>query len=308
VHVVTTDRVGVLPPPVAGKPAYGVSFSPDGKRLLVGYLLNAEWRGGDDNVVAMYDAVTLARLSAWSVGKGEGEPVVAWPASGGSAGLHLWEPIASARDAGMLRAVAVSPDGTLVASASDKIARVWAAPTLAPRSVLAHPDRVDAVAFAGSASVITAAADGQVRAFSIDGGEPRWTAEVGDIHYGLAVSGQDVVATGHAGFVRIDLATGRVVVRERMAHGMAISALDGGGFARADADGVVRILTRDAKELARILPVRGRAGAWVIAGGGYERIGDAGSGLLCRDSGRVVEFERCAGLERRELLAKALGR
>ena len=63
---------------------------------------------------------------------------------------------------------------------------------------------------------------------------------------------------------------------------------------------------RAAKELARMLPVRESAGAWVIAGGAFERSGDPGRALICRASGKVVPFARCASLERRGLLTNLL--
>jgi hypothetical protein len=264
VHLIRTNRVALLPRSKFTQ-ACGLGLSPDAKRLLVGRQIFVG-RPGDE--VELYDADNLTRLSGWDLGNDDDQPYVAWPTTGGSGGVHLWEPRATA--AVPVHSIAVSP------------------------------------AFAGAGTLIIEQTDG-LTAVSIATGAVLWRADLGAIILGLAASEDVVVATSNrGGFFRLDAQTGRVVVREPSLNGSALAFLPGGNIAHLGVDDAVRVLTPEAKELARILPVRESAGAWVIADGTFERIGDPARELICRASGKVVPFARCASLERRGLLTNLL--
>lgn len=301
-HLIRAERVDLLPR-AKGTHACGLALSPDAKRLLVGRQLF--WHAQGD-AVELYDADNLTRLSGWNLGEDGDQPAVAWPATGGKGGVHWWQPAAAA--AMPVDSIAVSPDGKLVATASadDHTVRLWEVPSLAPRSTAFPSTDGGELVFAGADTLIIER-DGFVTAVATETGLLRWKAELGAVVAGLAASEDVVVATSNrGGFFRLDARTGRVVVREPSLNGSALALLPGGSVAQLNIGGEIRILTSDAKELARILPVRGSAGAWVIAGGAFERIGDPGRELICRASGKVVPFDRCARLERHGLLTDLL--
>jgi outer membrane protein assembly factor BamB len=302
VHLIRKDRIDLLPRSKFTQ-SCGLGLSPDAKHLLVGRLIYLG-RPGDE--VELYDADTLTRLSGWNLGKDDDQPYVAWPATGGSGGVHLWEPQTTA--ATPVHSIAVSPDRKLIAATSyhDNTVHLWEAPSLAPRPTAFDPTDGGKLAFAGAGTLIIEQTDG-LTAVSIATGAVLWRADLGTILLGLAASEDTVLATSdRGGFFRLDARTGRVVVHEPSLNGSALAFLPGGNIAHLGVDDAVRVLTPEAKELARILPVRESAGAWVIADGTFERIGDPARELICRASGKVVPFARCASLERRGLLTNLL--
>ncbi len=116
-------------------------------------------------------------------------------------------------------AVAVSPDGTQIATASwDRTVRLWNAETGATVSVLeGHTNSVNDLVFTPDGSrIVSAGYDGDIRAWPLDGGEAYRFAQVGFPINALAISGDGkILVTGSADkTVRVwDMAT-RDMLRE----------------------------------------------------------------------------------------------
>jgi WD40 repeat protein len=126
-----TGQTALILPPVENLLAYTVAFSPDGKRLAVGF------RGGSANV---------------------------WDAASGQKLFDL------AGHTGAVRSLAYSPDGTRIATAStDGTARLWDAATGAEQFALTgHTSLVTSLAFSpDGARLATGSRDGTVRVYAL---------------------------------------------------------------------------------------------------------------------------------------------
>jgi WD40 repeat protein/transcriptional regulator with XRE-family HTH domain len=126
-----TGQATLILPPVEGKLAYAVTFSPDGKHLAVSF------RGGSANVLDAATGQNLFDLSGHT---------------------------------GSVRYLAYSPDGTRIATASaDGTARLWDATTGAEEFALTgHTGQVTGLAFSPDGTrLATGSRDGTVRVYAL---------------------------------------------------------------------------------------------------------------------------------------------
>ncbi len=190
------------------------SVSPDGVRGVVGHY---EGLVGVD---------VASGRTLWSAKTGGNTLALAW-ANDGASFLDAWDDHAERRDAatGALRwsatlpppadpdaansvkALAVSPDGTLVAWSRDRtVALLDGATGKAVRDLGAHGEAVSAVVFAPDGrTVVSGGWDREVRAWAADGSGPRWHAETGGWIAALAVSpsGRTVAVADIAGGLEV---------------------------------------------------------------------------------------------------------
>jgi WD40 repeat protein/transcriptional regulator with XRE-family HTH domain len=144
-------------------PVYSVAFSPDGRLLAAGSQDKKVW--------------------LWNVNSA-GRPVPAGP------------PLTGATD--WVNAVAFSPDGaSLAAGSSDGDVRVWQVAGWRLKAVLPHPQPVTSLAWDGTGYLISADADGTVRAWLLPPPVLLTSGPVADIAYSpggnvLAVAGPDL--------------------------------------------------------------------------------------------------------------------
>lgn len=167
------------------------------------------------------------------------------------------------------KSVAVSPDGTLVASGSgwpegDRTARVWKVATGESVHVFHHPAAVRSVAFApDGARLLTAAADGVVRAFDLSTGEeaaryegPNELTDATTTPDGSRVAAASV--WGEAVFIW-DAQTGAVIyaLKHERAQPVRVAITpDGGRVVAADRSGRLLIWNLSDGTFERALPVK----------------------------------------------------
>jgi WD40 repeat protein len=120
-----------------------------------------------------------------------------------------------------ITALAVSPDGELLASGSfDRTAKLWDASTGALRLSLPHRAAVQAIAFADQDTLLTAAADGSIRRWDIASGALREVRDGGNVDTTAAAF------TGDGKLAAFALAGGKILLRE-VATGRTVTTLDG---------------------------------------------------------------------------------
>jgi WD40 repeat protein len=204
-----------------------------------------------------------------------------------------------------ISALAFSPDGSRLASASDDgTARLWDAATGASLHELrTHTAKVLRVAFRpDGARLLTTSADGTVRRWDTRSGKEEiypYTGHTGEV-YAAAFSpgGERIVSGGDDRTVRLWHAAGRADVAVLEGHTGAVKALafgpDGRSLTSLGEDGTVR--TWDVGPAADLPVLRGHRlyvypvayspdGRWIASGSwdGYVRLWDALTGESCAE-------------------------
>lgn len=158
-----------------GGPVRALAVSPDGRVAISGSFDSSAilWALDRDEALAVlriHDSAVNAALALgggrFATGGQDGR-IAIW-AMGEAAPLRVFGPGADGHEA-PVAALAMSPDGTLLASAGwDRTVRLWSLETLTPGAVLdGHEDNVTGVAFAASGKgLVSVAQDGALRVWS----------------------------------------------------------------------------------------------------------------------------------------------
>jgi cytochrome c len=156
-------------------------------------------------------------------------------------------------------ALAVSPDGTTLASASwDHTVRLWPLAGGAPRVLEEHTQNVNGVAFAADGrAVISASYDQSVRIWPLSGSQPSTVVAMPTPLNSVAAGADGEIAIGGADGKVYFLAAnggraGEVQAVPRPVISIAISP-DGAQVAAASIGGAVAVIDRKARSLARTL-------------------------------------------------------
>ena len=267
-EVVKPDAAGL---PASYAPVYCIAGDPAAKRLAVG-------RGA---AVAVYELIEEDASKAKEKG--------AKPA-----GPSLKRAAVIRGHDDIVRAVAFSPDSTLLASGDFGTARVWDTKTWELRRSLApHADLVLALAFSPDSKRLAAGGglpteSGEVKAWDVETGALAWSAAPhSDAVYGLAWPRTGgVVVTGGADRVTylLDSETGRQVRRlEAHTHHVLAVALSADGKLAATAGSDRRIKLWDLEKGENVRTARGhdKAATWVgIYGDGKKLVSTGADGQL----------------------------
>jgi cytochrome c len=243
-----------------GGPVRALAISSDGQTAISGSFDSTaiRWsltRNAAEQVLRFHaDAVNAVVLL------GDGRAVTA----GADARIAIWSPGKTEPDAVLeghtapIVALAASPDGTMLASASwDHTVRLWSLAGGAGRVLEGHTQNVNGVAFAPDGrTLVSVSYDQSVRIWPLDGAAPTIVelpsplnavaiGSDGDITVGAA-DGKIYVLTG-AG-----VATGEIAAGQRPVISIAISP-DGALLAAATIGGSVAVIDRKGRSLARTL-------------------------------------------------------
>ena len=244
-----------------GGPVRALAIAPDGQTALTGSFDSTaiRWslaRNAAEQVLRFHaDAVNAVvlfkdgrsatagadgRIAIWTAGKAEPDAVL----EGHGA------PISG---------LAVSPDGTLLASASwDQTVRLWPLAGGAPRVLEGHTQNVNAVAFSPDGhTLVSVSYDLSVRIWPLSGPSAATVVSIPSPLNAVAVGGDGEIAAGGADG-RVYFLTGNGVRAGEVAAGprpvisMAISP-DGAWLAAAGIGGSVAVVDRRTRVLARTL-------------------------------------------------------
>ena len=151
---------------------------------------------------------------------------------------------------GRVDAVAISPDGTWLATAMDGAVEIWAADGTHRATLTGHGGRVDAVAISPDGTWLATAMDGAVEIWAADGTHRATLTGHGGWVYAVAISpdGTWLATGGTDRTVRIWAADGtRRAIIDRPIHGPlhAVAISPDGTWLAAASDGTVRIWAAD---------------------------------------------------------------
>jgi cytochrome c len=254
-----------------GGPVRGLAVSPDGKSALSGSFDTAaiRWSLATEtaqqvlrfhsdavNAVAflrdgrMVTAGADARIAVWTAGRQQPDRIFE--------GHH-----------GPIVALAVSPDGARLASASwDHTVRLWSLAGGAPRVLEGHTQNVNGVAFAPEGkSLVSVGYDRKLRVWPLAGGAPATITLPSPLN-AVAIAPDGEIATGGADgrlrFVtRESKEAGEVQAGSTPVTALAISP-DGTLIAAAEIGGTVAVVNRKARIVARTLVGSGSP-VWSVA-------------------------------------------
>jgi cytochrome c len=244
-----------------GGPVRALAISPDGQIALTGSFdaTAIRWslaRNAAEQVLRFHaDAVNAVvllkdgrsatagadgRIAIWTAGKAEPDAVL----EGHSA------PIAG---------LAVSPDGTMLASASwDQTVRLWPLAGGAPRLLEGHTQNVNGVAFSPDGhTLVSVSYDLSVRIWPLSGSSAATVVSIPSPLNAVAIGGDGEIAAGGADgrvyFLTGDgVRAGEVAAGPRPVISMAISP-DGAWLAAAGIGGSVAVIDRNTRVQARTL-------------------------------------------------------
>jgi cytochrome c len=184
--------------------------------------------------------------------------------AGADGRIAIWTPGNVQPDAaleghtGPIAALAVSPDGAMLASASwDHTVRLWPLTSGAPRVLDGHTQNVNSVAFAPDGrTLVSVSYDQSLRIWPLAGGGPTVVALPTPLN-AVAVGSDGEIAAGGADGKLYFLTgsgtrAGEIAAGTRPVISISISP-DGALIAAAGIGGTVAVISRKAHELARIL-------------------------------------------------------
>lgn len=244
-----------------GGPVRALAISPDGQTALTGSFDSTaiRWslaRNAAEQVLRFHaDAVNAVvllrdgraatagadgRIAIWTAGKAEPDTVL----EGHEAPIS---------------ALAASPDGTMLASASwDRSVRLWPLAGGAPRALEGHTQNVNGVAFSPDGrTVVSVSYDLSVRIWPLSGSSAATVVAIPSPLNAVAIASDGEIAAGGADgnvyfLTRNGARTGEVAAGPRPVISMAISP-DGAWVAAAGIGGSVAVLDRKTRVLARTL-------------------------------------------------------
>jgi cytochrome c len=243
-----------------GGPVRALAIAPDGRTAISGSFDTSaiRWsleRNSADQVLRFHDGAVNA-----AVFLRDGRIAT----SGEDARIAIWQPgepaprrVIEGHSAPVV-ALAVSPDGTTLASASwDHTARLWPLAGGTPRVLEGHAQNVNGVAFTPDGSaVVTAGYDATLRIWPLAGGAPVITTLLAPLNAVAVAPNGDIVTAGADGKVYILSAAGEILGQIEAASAPIIAlAVSGDGklIAAAGIRGSVAIIDGATRQLQRTL-------------------------------------------------------
>jgi WD40 repeat protein len=214
--------------------AVGIDFSPDGERLVVAseLLLILESSTGEDHTIGIPDQPFLKGIAYAPTGD--------FIATGSAAGqIILWSvdgnPIAEFNNGSGVHGVAISSDGTLVASADDENhVRLWR--TRTGENLATFMSSAAQVAFSPDDRLLAAATDEGASVWRVEDGVKLGSRGIDG--RGLAFAGNELlVSVGYDGLTTWDIGTGEERVLWDLGQPQEVAVSPDGKLAAIGLDG-----------------------------------------------------------------------
>jgi cytochrome c len=243
-----------------GGPVRALAIAPDGRTAISGSFDTSaiRWsleRNSAEQVLRFHDGAVNA-----AVFLRDGRIAT----SGEDARIAIWQPgeptprtVLEGHSAPVV-ALAVSPDGTTLASASwDHTARLWPLAGGAPRVLEGHAQNVNGVAFTPDGSaVVTAGYDATLRIWPLAGGAPVITTLLAPLNAVAVAPNGEIITAGADGKVYLLSAAGELLGQIEAASAPIIALAISGDdklIAAAGIRGSVAIIDRATRQLQRTL-------------------------------------------------------